>query len=44
VAFNFSESAWVNFKFFGSTGLMILFVFAQALYLGRHMKTEEAGD
>jgi intracellular septation protein len=44
VAFNFSESAWVNFKFFGSTGLMILFVFAQALYLGRHMKTDEAGD
>jgi intracellular septation protein len=42
VAFNFSTDAWVNFKLFGGMGLMILFVFGQALYLGRHMKPENS--
>ena len=38
VARNFSENAWVNFKLFGSFGLMGVFVVAQALYLSRYMK------
>ena len=42
VAFNFDTDTWVNFKLFGGMGLMLLFVLAQALYLGRYMKTEEA--
>jgi len=41
VAYNFSESAWVNFKLFGGIGLMILFVFAQSLMLSRYMGEEE---
>ena len=44
VAFHFDTNAWVNFKLFGGMGLMILFILGQALYLGRHMKTEEAGE
>ena len=43
VAYNFDTDTWVNFKLFGGLGLMVLFVLGQALYLGRYMKTEEAG-
>lgn len=41
VAYNFSTSAWANFKVFGVTGLMLLFVVAQSLYLGKHLPPEE---
>jgi intracellular septation protein len=37
VAFHFSTEQWVNFKLFGGTGLMVLFVVAQALLLARHI-------
>jgi intracellular septation protein len=37
VAYNFSESTWVNFKLFGLMGLTIGFVILQAFYLARHM-------
>jgi intracellular septation protein len=36
VAYNFSESAWVNFKLFGGLGLMLLFVLGQGLVLSRY--------
>jgi intracellular septation protein len=36
VAYNYSTDLWVNFKLFGGTGLMLLFVFAQALVLGKY--------
>jgi intracellular septation protein len=38
VAYNFSTDAWVNFKLFGGLGLMLLFVFLQALLLARHVE------
>ena len=40
VAFSgqFTESQWVNFKVFGLMILMIIFVVAQSVWLGRHMK------
>ncbi len=41
VAFNYSESAWVNFKLFGMMGMTLVFVFGQAFYLGRYMETKE---
>ena len=41
VAFNFSTDAWVNFKMFGTLGLMLLFVLAQSVYLSRHIKETE---
>ncbi len=37
VAFQYSEEAWVNFKLFGSTGLLLIFVIAQGVWLTRHM-------
>ena len=40
VAFNFSTSTWVNFKLFGSMGLMLVFILAQAFFLNKHLKTD----
>jgi intracellular septation protein len=37
VAYNYSLDAWVNFKLFGGTGLMLVFVLLQALMLARHV-------
>jgi len=41
VAFNFTTDQWVNFKLFGATGLMLLFVIGQAMYLARHVQEEK---
>jgi intracellular septation protein len=41
VAYRFSTDIWVNFKLFGGMGLLLLFAFAQALFLSRHMQQEE---
>jgi len=38
IAFEYSEEAWVNFKLFGSTGLLIVFVIIQGIWLSRHME------
>jgi intracellular septation protein len=38
VAFNFPTATWVNFKLFGGTGLMIVFVILQTIFLSKHMK------
>ncbi|MCI0653765.1 MAG: septation protein A [Methylococcaceae bacterium] len=37
VIYSFDTNTWVNFKLFGMFGLMLLFVFIQAIYLSRHM-------
>lgn len=44
VAFSgqFTESQWVSFKVFGLMVLMIVFVIAQSVWLGRHMKDDAA--
>jgi len=42
VAYNFSTEAWVNFKLFGGMGLMLAFVFLQALLLAKHVQDKEA--
>ena len=38
VAFNYSTDAWVNFKLFGATGMMLLFIFVQAALLSKYME------
>ena len=37
IAYHFSTDAWVNFKFYGILGLLILFSVAQAAYLSRYL-------
>lgn len=41
VAFNFDLNTWVNFKLFGSIGLMIVFAVLQGMYLSRFVSEEE---
>jgi intracellular septation protein len=41
VAFEYSEEAWVNFKLFGSTSLLIVFVIIQGVWLSKHMEHPE---
>jgi intracellular septation protein len=39
VAFNYPTETWVNFKFFGFTAMMFVFVIAQALMLAKYVET-----
>lgn len=41
VAFNFATDVWVDFKMFGTMGLMLAFIIAQSLFLSKHMKDIE---
>jgi len=41
VAFNFSTDVWVNFKLFGVTGMMLVFMVLQAIILSKHMTHKE---
>jgi intracellular septation protein len=40
VAFNFDTDTWVNYKLFGSMGLMFVFVLAQGVYLNRYIQSD----
>ncbi len=44
VAQNYSEADWVNFKLFGLTGVMLVFVVIQGIYLSRHVEEESETD
>ena len=38
VAYNYSENTWVNFKLFGLTGLLFLYMIAIAIYISKTNK------
>lgn len=40
VAYHFNTDQWVNFKLFGSTGCMIVFILAQSLWLAKYLKED----
>lgn len=40
VAYNYSTSTWASFKVFGATGLMLVFMVGQGVYMSRHMRPE----
>lgn len=42
VIYQFDTAAWIRFKVWWSTGAMLVFVFLQALYMGRHIQDHEA--
>ncbi len=44
VAFNFSTDAWVNFKLFGTTGMMLVFVLLQAIALSKYVQEEKENN
>ena len=41
VAKNFDEDTWVNFKLFGSIGLMLVFVVLQGIYMSRFIQEDK---
>lgn len=41
VAFSFSTDFWVNFKLFGFTGLMLVFIIFQGLLIGKYAETQD---
>ena len=41
VAFHYSTETWVNFKLFGTTGLMFAFIVLQSLLLSRYLDDKE---
>ncbi len=41
VAFHFSMDTWVNFKLFGTSGLIFVFVLVQALLLSKYIEEEK---
>lgn len=41
VAFHYSTDTWVNFKLFGTSGLMLLFVVMQSLLLSKYAEDKE---
>ncbi len=44
VAFNYSTDTWVNFKLFGATGMMLVFVVLQALALSKYVDEEKENN
>ena len=41
VAFHYTTETWVNFKLFGTTGLMLVFVVLQSLLLSKYIEDKE---
>ena len=41
VAYNFSTDIWVDFKFFGGMGLMLVFVIGQAMFLAKYVEEQK---
>jgi intracellular septation protein len=44
VAYSYSTSTWFTFKAFGVTGLMLVFMVAQGLYISKHMPPESSDE
>ncbi len=41
VAFNYSTDAWVNFKLFGATGMMLVFILVQSAMLSKYVEEDK---
>ena len=41
VAFNYSTDTWVNFKLFGTTGMIMVFVLLQAMALSKYVEEDK---
>jgi len=44
VVHHFSTNTWVNFKLFGTLGLMLVFVVIQSIYLAKHIEEPTANS
>jgi len=41
IAWNFSTDSWVNFKLFGASGIMLVFILAQAFVVAKHIQADK---
>lgn len=41
VAFNYSTDVWVNFKLFGATGMMLVFILVQSAMLSKYVEEDK---
>ncbi|MEO8332961.1 MAG: septation protein A [Gallionella sp.] len=44
VAFNYTTDSWVNFKLFGFTGLMLVFILAQGAWLAKYVDEKKESN
>lgn len=44
VAWNFPTDTWVNFKLFGATGIMMIFIILQAIMVAKYIETDKKED
>lgn len=44
VAFNYSTDAWVNFKLFGFTSMMFIFILAQGVWLSKYIDEKKENN
>lgn len=44
VAFNYSTDVWVNFKLFGFTGLMLVFILGQGAWLAKYVDEKKENN
>jgi intracellular septation protein len=44
VAYNYTTSTWANFKVFGATGLMLVFMVAQGFYVSRYLEPDPVNE
>ncbi|MDP3678351.1 MAG: septation protein A [Methylotenera sp.] len=44
VAFNYSQDTWVNFKLFGITGIMFVFIILQTLFISKYLPKEDSKE
>ncbi len=44
VAFSYSTDAWVNFKLFGFTGLMVVFILGQSMWLAKYVDEKKENN
>lgn len=44
VAFNYPTDTWVNFKLFGTTGLMLAFVVLQGMFLAKYIEEDKENN
>lgn len=42
VVYHYSMDTWVNFKLFGTLGLTLVFTIAQAIYMSKHVQSEQS--
>lgn len=41
VVYHYDTNAWVNFKLFGTLGLMLIFIILQAIYIAKHAQADK---